>query len=373
MSAIIAHGGGPTAVLNASLAGVIDAWQGPGCLLGARFGLNGILKENIVPLDVMEHLKEAPGSALGSSRLALSEEDCGRILEVFRKRDIHHFFYTGGNGSMETALRLSKLDPNLQIIGIPKTIDNDLAETDHTPGYASAARFFIHAARDAGEDNRSLPSPICILEVLGGNTGWIAAATALARYYADDAPHLVYLPERPISLDQIAADVERIYLRLGRVLMVVCEGQLDENGEPFGADVDRAGSEGRQLAFNLGHTLANLLSDKLGIRVRSEKPGLVGRSFAALASEVDREESYACGQAAVAAMDAGETAKMVTLHRISNVPYLCETRLRDLSRVAGVERPVPEQWIVDEGNNVTGKFRDYLKPLVGEIRHWRRI
>jgi 6-phosphofructokinase 1 len=373
MSTLIAHGGGPTAVLNASLAGVIDAWQGPAPLIGARFGIDGIVKEDFVPLETVQDLKDSPGSALGSSRRRLTDEDFARILEIFRRRGIHHFFYTGGNGSMDTALRLSQLDPDLQVIGIPKTIDNDLAETDHTPGYPSAARFFIHAARDAGEDNRSLPSPICVLEVLGRNTGWIAAATSLARYYPDDAPHLIYFPEQPVTLDQIAADVERVYARLGRCFLVVCEGQVDPDGNPFGADVDRPDSEVHHLASNLGHTLARLLTEKLGIRARAEKPGLVGRSSAALASDVDREESYSCGQAAVAAMNAGETGKMVTLHRISNVPYLCETGLRDLSCVARIERPVPAQWITAESNNVAGHFRDYLKPLIGEIRHWRRI
>jgi 6-phosphofructokinase len=160
------------------------------------------------------------------------------------------------------------------VIGIPKTIDNDLAITDHTPGYPSAARFFIHAARDIGLDNRALPTPVCILETLGRNTGWITAATALARADADDAPHLIYFPERRVSLDRMAADVEGVYRRIGRVVIAVCEGQLDETGQPFGADVDRPESAVHRLSSNLGHTLANALARKTGLRARAEKPEL---------------------------------------------------------------------------------------------------
>ena len=269
-------------------------------LFGARFGVRGILKDDFVdlargPRTADGTSAQASGSLIGSSRQSLTDEDYDTVLQVFRKRDIHCFFYTGGNGSMETALRVSRAASDrgyeLQVIGIPKTIDNDLAVTDHTPGYPSAARFFIHAARDIGFDNRALPSPICILEVLGRNTGWIAAATALARFHDDDAPHLIYFPERRLSLDRIAADVERVYRRIGRVVIAVCEGQLDDKGQPFGADVDRADSTVHRLASNLGHTLAMELTRKLGIRARAEKPGLLGRSCAALASPVDRKEA----------------------------------------------------------------------------------
>jgi 6-phosphofructokinase 1 len=229
--------------------------------------------------DLVRQVGEAPGSALGSSRLPLADEDFAHLLDTFRRTDVHTFFYTGGNGSMDTALRIARYARvahfDLQGIGIPKTIDNDLRVTDRTPGYASTARFFACAARDVGEDNRSLPSPVCVLETLGRNAGWIVAATSLARHAEDDAPHLIYFPERRLSLDRIAADVERVYRRLGRVVVAVCEGQLDESGRPFGADVDRAGSEVQRLASNLGHTLARLLSEKLGIRARAEKPGLL--------------------------------------------------------------------------------------------------
>ena len=384
-NAAIAHGGGPTAVLNASLAGVYDSWmryRENDSLFGAMFGVRGILQNQLVDLNAVSetHVRQAmvaPGSLIGSSREALSDDDYESILKVFRERQIHCFFYTGGNGSMETALRISRMaraaGDELQVIGIPKTIDNDLAVTDHAPGYASAARFFIHAARDIGLDNRALPSPICVLEVLGRNTGWIAAATALARFYPDDAPHLIYFPERPVSLGKIATDVERVYRRIGRVVIAVCEGQLDNRGKPFGADVDRADSEVHRLASNLGHTLALALSQRLSLRARAERPGLLGRSCAPLASEVDRKEAFACGRAAVKAALAGETERMITLRRISREPYECETGLTDLANVARVERPVPDEFIAAEANDIAGGFREYLLPLVGKLEGFARL
>ncbi len=188
--AVAAHGGGPTAVINASMAGLIEESRLRGqSLYGARYGLAGLLRGDLVDLqafdaDLVRRIGDAPGSALGSSRLALADADYDRLLDVFRHADIHIFFYTGGNGSMETALRIARharaAHYDLQVIGIPKTIDNDLCVTDHTPGYAPTARFFACAARDVGEDNRSLPAPVCVLETLGRNAGWIVAATSLA-------------------------------------------------------------------------------------------------------------------------------------------------------------------------------------------------
>ena len=360
-NAVIAHGGGPTAVLNASLAGVCAEWKG-GRLLGARFGVRGVLAEDFVDLTAITEAQmweaaRMPGSVIGSSRHPLTDDDIQTMLCVFRAHDVDTFFYTGGNGTMETALRIA---PYMQVIGIPKTIDNDLAETDHTPGYPSAARFFIHAVRYIGLDNVALPSPICIVEVLGRNTGWLAAATALSRTHPDDAPHLIYFPERRLSLDRIAVDVERVYRKLGRVIIAVCEGQLDDQGQPFGADVDRPDSVVHRLASNLGHTLAIALTRRLGLRARAEKPGLLGRSCAALASEVDREEAFAAGRAAVQAAEQGASGKMVTLLREG-------TGLVDLQRVARIERPVPDEWISNDGNDVAGDFRDFLAPLVGPL------
>ena len=375
--AVVAHGGGPTAVINASLAGLIEESRSRGQgLYGARHGIGGLLRAEFLDLmaldaDLVRQIGEAPGSALGSSRFPLEEDDFDRLLEVFRRADMHTFFYTGGNGSMDTALRVARharaAHYDLQTIGIPKTIDNDLCVTDHTPGYASTARFFACAARDVGEDNRSLPSPVCVLETLGRNAGWIVAATSLARRRTDDAPHLIYLPERHLSLDRIAADVERVYAQLGRVVVAVCEGQLDDRGRPFGADVDRAESDAQRLASNLGHTLARLLSEKLGIRARAEKPGLLGRCCGPFATLRDRHEAHLCGRAAAAAADEGHSEVMVALRRDG------DTFLTPLETVARVERLLPADWIHADGNDVLPAFREYAAPLVGEVAGWPRL
>jgi ATP-dependent phosphofructokinase / diphosphate-dependent phosphofructokinase len=385
MNALIAHGGGPTSVINASLAGLIEESRVRRTfdkLYGARFGIRGLLGENFMELlaqdeTLVRAVASTPGSALGSSRFKLSEEDYGRILEVFKKNEIHCFFYTGGNGSMDTALqvwhRANAAGYDMQVIGIPKTIDNDLCITDHTPGYASTAHFFAIAAREVGEDNRSLPPPISVLEVLGRNAGWVVAATALARRHEDDAPHLIYFPETPVSLDQIASDAERVYRRLGRVVIAVCEGQLDETGAPFGADVDRAGSAVHRLASNLGHTLARLISTKLGIRARAEKPGLFGRCCGPLASELDRQEAGDCGRSAARAAAKGESGVMVAIRRDSQTPYRSSTFLTPLESVARTERLLPREWINEAGNDIRSEFIEYASPLIPPVKSYARL
>lgn len=381
---VVAHGGGPTAVINASLAGLVQAHQRSGdTLFGAVGGIAGLLDARFTELTTLggdglwDEIAQAPGSALGSSRRPLAEGDCERMVEQFRRLDVRRFFYTGGNGSMGTALRIEhcarELGYELQVIGIPKTIDNDLLVTDHSPGYGSTARFFACAARDAGEDNRSLPSPICILEVLGRNAGWIAAATALARHAEDDAPHVILLPERRLSLDAIAAEVERVYRRLGRAFVVVCEGQRDEQGLTFGAHVDRPGSPVHELASNLGHTLALALTAKLGIRARAEKPGLVGRSCGLFASLADRQSAYRCGAGAARAAAIGESAVMVALRRECDDPYETSVFTVALGEVAGRERLLPEPWIAEGGMDVTREFLEYARPLTGPVPAWKRL
>jgi len=369
--AAVAHGGGPTAVLNASLAGVIDGCRHRmGALLGARFGLGGLLSGDVtdllrLPQSAVDAAAREPGSAIGSSRRAFDEAGYNLLLDALRRHRIDILFYTGGNGSMDTAreiaarARAARYD--LQVIGIPKTIDNDLLVTHRTPGYASTAYFFACAARDIGMDNRSLPSPVCVLETLGRNSGWITAATSLARREPDAAPHLIYLPERRIALDRIAADVERIYRRLGRVVIAVCEGQRDDHGQPFGAEVDRAGSAVHALASNLGHTLARRITQMTGLRARAEKPGLLGRSCGPFTRESDRRDAYECGLAAARAALAGETDVMVALHATAG------TFLTPLSSVARAERTLPLDWIAPDGNDVLSAFREYAAPLIGEV------
>jgi ATP-dependent phosphofructokinase / diphosphate-dependent phosphofructokinase len=374
-NALVAHGGGPTTVLNSSLAGIVEECRaaGIGKVFGAQGGATGILEESFAdllaePESFWTLAALSPGSLLGSSRAKIGEHDFETMLGVLRRYDIRYIFLNGGNGTMELSLRLSQAILNSSyeafVIGVPKTIDNDLAMTDHSPGYASAARFFAYALRDIGADNRALPG-ITVVEILGRNAGWLAAATVLARGHADDAPHLIYMPERPLPFDRLAEDVERCYLRLGRAVIAVCEGQLDEKGEPFGADT-RVSSRA-PLALNLAHVLSQRLSKALQVSARSEKPGLLGRSCSALVSEVDRAEAFACGRAAVRAGLAGTVGKMITLERKPGAAYECTTGLADLAEVAAQERLFPQAWLPQEPTDDMPAFRAWLQPLTGDI------
>ena len=381
--AILAHSGGPTPVINASLLGTVEeARLAPDIrgLYGARFGISGILKDDFTdlfaqPADLLQRVARSPASALGSSRLEISEENLARVVKIFRTRNVRYFFYTGGNGSMGTAQLLQKEAERqgfpLQVVGIPKTIDNDLLMTDHTPGYPSTARFFAHAVRDIGADNASLPNQAEIVEVLGRNVGWLVASTALAKSESDDPPHLVYIPEVRLPLEKLLDDVSRVFHRLGRCVVVVCEGQLDENGEPFGADV-RIGSRG-SLAQNLGQRLALLISSRLQLRARSEKPGLLGRATSAYISKTDWDEARLCGRAAVRAAMAGASGVMITLQRAAGSEYSVKTSQAPLEQVAFGERPFPKEWISSDNTCVLPAFLDYARPLIGPVERLAQL
>ena len=383
--ALVVHSGGPTAVLNACLAGIIETWSnspGTSSLVGARFGVQGLIAGDWVDLSgadsgSLRALHTAPGSAIGSSRLRLGASDAVRLLAELRKKRIDCVFYTGGNGSMGTARMLAQVAegeyPELLVIGVPKTVDNDLMVTDHSPGFGSAARFYALATRDIGEDNRALPAPVTVVEAIGRNAGWVAGATALARQDPDDAPHLIYLPERPPTIETICRDVASAVERLGRAVVVACEGLRDPEGNPFGAALDRAGSAQHELARNLGHSLAEAITVTTGLRARSEKPGLLGRSCSFAVSPIDAEESYRCGRAAVEAAVAGRGGVMVALRRVSSDPYRCHTFLTPLARVANAEHLVPDAWIAPSGADVAPDFLEYVVPLAGPIEHRQRF
>ena len=373
---IVLHSGGPTPVVNASLLGVVEeARRHPRItqLWGARFGIDGILQQDFVDLLALDQNRLAaialsPSSALGTSRRYVDQETLAAILKVLVSRDIEYLFYTGGNGSMGAAARISE-SSTVRVIGVPKTIDNDLTHTDHTPGYATAARFFACAARDIGADSRALPGQVEFIEVLGRNTGWLVAATALARRDPDDAPHLIYLPETRLPLAQLFDDVDRVYRRLGRCVVTICEGQLDEFGQPFGADVRP--SSGRPLAMNLAHRLAMLVTDKLNLRARSEKPGLLARSGAPYFSQLDWNEARLAGEAAVRAAISGESGGMVRLEREPGSLYSVRCGTAPLIAVASAERAFPAEWRNAAGNDVTSAFVDYAEPLLGLIERYQ--
>lgn len=383
--AVVAHGGGPTHVINASLAGVVEECRRHGeitALYGARHGILGVLNDDFLDLYRQEPaliaaVAATPGSALGSCRRKVRTEDYDRILAVFRAQNVRYFFYNGGNDSMDTAHHVSRLARQtgyeLRVMGIPKTIDNDLAETDHCPGYGSAARFFACALRDIGADIRELPGRVTVVEVMGRNAGWLVAATSLARRHPGDAPHLIYFPERPLSADQLLADVDAVYRRLGQAVIAVCEGQTDEKGEPFGADMIAADGFSHRLTGNLAHVLAQLITNRLKLRARSEKPGLLGRTSAAFISPVDRDEARLCGRTAVEAAVGGVMDKMVTLVREPGPGYRIRTGFTGLEKVANAERLFPAEWIAPTGNDVLPAFHDYAAPLAGEIEPRSRL
>jgi 6-phosphofructokinase len=377
---LVIHSGGPSPVINASLAGLVDEarlHREVTGMYGAAFGIEGVLKEDFIDLfaqspETIQAIGSMPSSALGTSRKDVGDEEVDRVIRVCRAHDIDCLFITGGNGSLGMADRIAGVaGKSLQVIGVPKTIDNDLMEMDHTPGYATAARFFACAVRDIGADNRALPGQVEFVEVLGRNAGWIVAATSLARHEPDDAPHLIYLPELRLPLEKLFDDIDRVYRRMGRCVVAICEGQLDEKGEPFGAD-ERPGSRGK-LAMNLAHRLARLTTERLKLKARSEKPGLLGRSWWSEEPRLDRIEARSCGTAAVRAACEGRTRMTVTLVRESGPDYRVSTGLAPLEKVASRERLFPAEWRNSEGTDVTEVFREYASPLVGFVPHYTQL
>ncbi len=378
---IVGQSGGPTAVINSSLAGVIlEALEHEEIeeIYGMVHGVEGLLKEELIDLGrqsaaTIEGLRSTPSAALGSCRHKLSDADYERLVRILDAYGIRYFIYIGGNDSADTAWRLGRLAADrgydLRVMSVPKTIDNDLVETDHCPGYGSVARWLAIAVRDAGLDTEAIGvvDTIKIIETMGRNTGWITAATALARDHADAAPHLIYLPERPFARERFLADVERVYRRLGHAVITVCEGLRDEQGEYLSAsgkvvDVDRFGH--KQLG-GAAAVLCEMVAEGLGIKARWDKPGTIQRVSMLAASPVDLEEAYQVGRAAVRHAVRGEDGAMVTLVRASSEPYRCTTGLAPLERVANAERRVRDAFIAPEGNDVTVAFLAYVRPLIG--------
>jgi len=379
--AVVGQSGGPTAVINSSLVGVVQEALKHSeieAIYGAINGIKGVLEEEFVdlgqePAEVLEGLRRTPGAALGSIRYKVKEGDYERILQVFKAHNIRYFFYIGGNDSMDTAMKLDSLAKEtgyeLRVIGIPKTIDNDLAYTDHCPGYGSAARFVAMAVRDSGWDTRAMRvnSPVKIVEIMGRNAGWLAGAAALAKEREDDPPHLIYVPERPLSKDKLLRDVEEAYRRYGYVVIALSEGVVNEKGEPFGGEFapKEVDAFGHVLKGGASDAAASLIKAELGLSTRIDKPNYLYRSFSLAVSEVDREEAYEVGKAAVLAALAGETGKMVTLIREPGPVYRSTTGLVELEKVANVERYLPDGFINGDGNFVTEAFIEYARPLIG--------
>ncbi len=378
---IVGQSGGPTAVINNSLCGVIQEAQKHSeieNIYGMVHGIQGLLKEDIIDLGrqkpkIIEGLKTTPAAALGSCRYKLSEDEYGKIVEIFKKYNIRYFIYNGGNDSMDTAHKVGELAENeeyeLRCMGVPKTVDNDLGYTDHCPGYGSVARWNAMATRDAGRDTEAIGivDNVKIIETMGRNTGWITASTALAKDSEDSAPHLIYLPERVFDEERFLADVDAVFSRLGYCLVTVCEGLKDKDGKYLTAsdrsiDTDKFGH--KQLG-GVADYLCSIIAANLGIKARFDKPGTIQRMSSLCASETDREEAYMAGVAAVQHAVEDNAGYMVTLVRESNEPYKCTTGLVALSEVANVEKKVPDEFINESGNFVTDKFIEYARPLIG--------
>lgn len=374
---LIAHGGGPTVVINASLQGVVEEakkYSQIKGIYGARFGVEGLLKEDFIdlgkePSKKIEGLSFTPASALGSCRRKLVEKDFPIVMETLKKYNIRYFFYNGGNDSMDTCNKISMLAEesgyDLKVIGIPKTIDNDLDMTDHCPGFGSAARYAAISTMELWKDVESLPIHVCIMELMGRNAGWLTAASILGKKNESDGPHLVYLPERPFIENEFLADVNMLHKEVKGVLVVVSEGLVDAAGNPV-ADSGIIDGFGHKVPGGVAQYLSNLVMRKLGIKSRSEKPGLLGRASISLQSEVDREEARGVGSFAVNAAVKGKSGYMVSIRRIADNPYKSEFELVPLKKVANVERKFPLNWINKRSNNIEPAFVDYCMPLLGE-------
>ena len=369
---LVVHGGGPTAVLNASLYGVIrEAQKNPDIkkIYGAIGGSEAILTENFLDMGELEDEKielllQTPGTAIGSSRFPLEQEQYEAMVDILKKNDIKYVLFNGGNGSMDTCGKVSKVcaDEGIYVVGIPKTMDNDISIIDHAPGFPSAAKYIATVTKEVGADVKSLPIHVCVIEAMGRNAGWITAASVLARKEPGDAPHLVYLPERNFKEEEFLEDVKRLYDELGGVVVVVSEGLRNEKGESIVPPIfktDRAVYYGDVSAY-----LAELVIKKLGIKARSEKPGLCGRTSMLLQSKVDREEAVLVGREAVKAAVAGHTGVMVGIRRKGGEEYGIETPLIPIKEVMLNERVMPEDYINERGNDITESFARWCKPLI---------
>ncbi len=384
-NAVVAQSGGPTAVINSSACGVIqEAMKSDRIdrVFGASNGILGILKEDLFDIssessETIEAMRRTPAAAIGSCRhklksLAESKGDFERIVDVFKAHDIRYFFYAGGNDSMDTADKVNKLAKesgyDLVCMGVPKTIDNDLAFTDHCPGFGSVAKYVATCAMEAGRDTEALyTADTCtILEVMGRNAGWIAAATGLAARSREDAPHLIYLPEIPFSIEKFVADVKSVHEQIGRVFIVAGEGLKNEQGKYITADKGTFGKDsfGHAQLGGVAEILKAIVEEHVGIKARYNKLGTNQRSAMHFASLTDSNEAYLCGQAAVKAAMEGVNGKMVTLERAAGADYKCTTGLAELSDVANGEKKVPREYINADGNGVTEAMLDYVRPLV---------
>ena len=382
---VIAQSGGPSMVINQSLVGaVLEARKSSriGRILGARHGILGILGKDYIDLrkpsvKKLEAIAETPSSALGSCRKKPNADDCKAIFEAFRKLEVGYFFYIGGNDSADAARIVAeeaeKANYPLVVYHIPKTIDNDLRSCDHTPGFGSAARFVASALRGDDLDNRALGG-VKIDIIMGRDAGFLTAASALARDRADDGPHLIYLPEVPFSLEKFGKDVAAAMKKFGRCVVAVSEGIRDAKGVTLGSkfaggEKDSHGNVQMSGTGALGDYLAQYLKSKGKVkRVRADTFGYLQRSFPGVASKTDQAEAFAAGSAAVKAALKGELSKgTIAIVREESKKYRVAFAAVPIANAAKFTRSVPKEFIAKNGHDVTEKFLDYARPIVGEL------
>jgi 6-phosphofructokinase len=378
---LVAQGGGPTAVINQSMVGVVleaRRFRNVTRVYGAMHGVRGIVNEDFIDLTQetshnLELVGATPSSALGSTRDKPDMAYCQQIFEVLRAHEIEHFFYIGGNDSSDTvrivSLEAQKAGYPLRCIHIPKTIDNDLVGNDHTPGFPSAARFVAQAFAGANLDNAALPG-VYVGVVMGRHAGFLTAAAALGKKFPDDGPHLIYLPERTFVLDDFLADVKRTYERYGRCVIAVSEGIHDASGEAIASllssEVERDAHGNVQLSGTgaLADLLCDEIKSKLGIkRVRGDTFGYLQRSFIGCVSDVDQREAREVGEKAVQFAMWGDRDGSVAIKRTGF--YSVDYELLPLAAVAGKTRVMEDEFISACGTDVTDAFRLYLRPLLG--------
>ena len=381
-SLLVGQSGGPTAVINASLAGVVKASQASGAfdrVLGMRNGVQGLLEGHVADLtsldtSTLDRLTRTPSAALGSCRYRLRQGDAERVVAFCRAEAITAFVYIGGNDSAETSAAVGVAAAadglDLFVVGVPKTIDNDLPATDHCPGYGSAARFVAQTTREAALDTLAMRAtdPIKLVEVMGRHAGWLPGAGWLARNGSDDAPHLVYVPERPVEADRVVDDVCRVYRRFGWCVVVLCENQPEPSGQVIGADGEPRWVDAFGHAYydSPAQALAQRIQKALGVRARFDKPGTVQRMATAYVSTVDRDEAELVGRTAVEEVLSGHSGVMVTLERQPGPEYRVATGRVSLDVVANQQRRLPDAFVNAAGNGLTEAFQAYARPLLGE-------
>ena len=384
-NAVVAQSGGPTGVINASLVGVIEeAAKHPEIenLYGSMHAVVGMVKDDFIELtnisrETLELVAASPSSAIGTSRDKPDAEYCAKIIEIFKKRNIRYFFYIGGNDSANTAFILNNIadDANFDIraFHIPKTVDNDLLVTDHCPGFGTAALFEARALMGDDLDNRALPG-VKIDVIMGRHAGFLTAASVLGRQRDDDGPHLVYVPERPVSMDKFVGDVDVVLTRLGRCVVAVSEGICDADGVTWAkklaeqAETDAHGNVQLSGTGALADFLAAEVKAKLKAgRVRADTFGYLQRSFAGLQSPVDAVEARECGRLAVKLATECDNGSVAIKRLANGADYAVELFRTELSSVAEKTKSMPDEFINAQGNGITQAFVEYAMPLVGQL------